>query len=131
MNEKEIIIKLLTIATKQQKIIHKLAQDDTVRYQSARERHSLDHIDPNEDYLKRAVDTAAANAGVKTPVSAFVKTYTGNKNNNTNIEGTYTVIISGMSSADNALKQNFIKTYQNQIKSQKPDLDGKVSVLFA
>lgn len=122
MNEKEIIVKLLAIATKQQKVIHKLAQSSPL---------AMVGSDPNEDYLKRAADTAATNAGVKTPISAFVKAYAGDQKNNTNIEGTYTVIVSGMNSADNALKQNFIRTYQNQIKAQKPDLDGKVSVLFA
>jgi hypothetical protein len=122
MNEKEIILKLLAIASKQQKVIHKLAQSSPL---------AMAGSDPNEDYLKRAVDTAAANAGVKTPISAIIRAYAGDKNNNTNIEGTYTVIISGMSQVDNALKQNFINTYKNQIKSQKPDLDGKVSVLFA
>jgi hypothetical protein len=122
MNEKEIITKLLAIATKQQKVIHRLAQAAP---------SAMVGSDPNEDYLRRAVNAAATNAGVKTPVSAFVKAYAGDQKNNTNIEGTYTVIVSGMSQADNALKQNFINTYKNQIKSQKPDLDGKVSVLFA
>jgi hypothetical protein len=122
MNEKEVITKLLAIAIKQQKVIHRLAQAAPL---------AMVGSDPNEDYLRKAVSAAATNAGVRTPISAFVKSYAGDQKNNTNVEGTYTVIISGMEQADNALKQNFIKTYQNQIKSQKPDLDGKVSVLFA
>jgi hypothetical protein len=121
MNEKEIITKLLAIATKQQKVIHRLAQAAPL---------AMVGSDPNEDYLRRAVDAAATNAGVKTPVSAFVKANASSQAGATTTEATYTVMVSGMSQVDNALKQKFIDTYKNQIKSQKPDLDGKVSVLF-
>jgi hypothetical protein len=123
MNEKEkvIITKLLKIASKQQKVIHKLAQAQPLAQVG---------FDPNEEYLKNAISAAAANAGVKTPISAFVRSTAGSQNDTTKVEGTYTVMVSGMDQADNNLKQNFMNIYKAQIKSQKPELDGKVSVLF-
>ena len=123
MNEKEkaIITKLLSIASKQQKVIHKLAQVQPLAQVG---------IDPNEEYLKKAILAAAANAGVKTPISALVRSTAGSQNDTTKIEGIYTVMVSGMDQADNNLKQNFINVYKTQIKSQKPELDGKVNVLF-
>lgn len=129
-NEKAIIEKLLVIATKQQKVIHKLAQDDTVRYQSARERHSPGNLDPNISYLKGVVDAAAPNAGVTTPVGADVKANAGSQEGGARIEATYSVSVRGLDQADEKTKENFLKVYKNQIKAQRPALDGKVSIFF-
>lgn len=116
--EKAIISKLLSIATKQQKIIHKLAQVQPMNNEVV-------------DYLKRAVDTAAVNSNIQNPLSVLVKFNTGDSQNNTRIEDTYTVTIGGLGQASNELKNLFLKNYLMQVKTQKPELDGLVSVIFA
>lgn len=118
MNEKEIITKLLAIAATQQKIIHKLAQTTPA-------------ADPNLSYLERIAMSVATNTGLRTPISAFVKANTGSNEGDATIESTYNVIISGMEASDNATKEKFITNYKNQVKAQKPELDGKVNIIFA
>lgn len=121
-NEKEIIEKLLAIAKNQQKVIYKLAQAQGL---------ATVPVDPNLAYLKGAVDAAVTNAGVKVPYSAYVKANTGSVQNGAAIDETYTVTISGMNKVDEKTKESFLNTYKNQIKAQRPELDGKVSILFA
>jgi len=120
-NEKDIIVKLLAIAKNQQKVIHKLAQAQGLSASP----------DPVADYLKSAVDAAAANSGVAVPINVTVKANAGSQQGNVQVEGTYTVTINGMAKVDNTTKERFLKTYKTQIKTQKPELDGKVSVLFS
>jgi hypothetical protein len=83
------------------------------------------------DYLKEAVTTAMGNAKIKLPFSVYVKSNPGTQAGNTAIGETYTVTISGIDKADNTAKQNLINSYNQLIKTQKPELDGKVSILFA
>jgi len=122
-NEKEIITKLLAIAKNQQKVIHKLAQAQGLATVPV-------EADPNLAYLERAVMVAATNAGIKVPVGASVKSNAGSKQDGIIVEGTYSVNVRGMSQVDEKAKENFLQTYKNQIKAQKPELDGKVSILF-
>jgi hypothetical protein len=117
MNEKEIIVKLLAIASTQQKIIHKLAQTSPA--------------DPNLSYLERVAASAATNTGLRTPISAFVKANIGTNEGDATIESTYNVIISGMETSDNPTKEKFMTNYKNQVKAQKPELDGKINIIFA
>lgn len=118
MNEKEIITKLLAIAATQQKIIHKLAQ-------------AIPGDDPNLGYLERVAGNVATNIGLRSPVSAFVKANAGSNEGDATIDMTYNVIVSGMESSDNATREKFISTYKNQVRAQKPELDGKVNLIFA
>lgn len=118
-NEKEIIKKLLTIANNQQKIIRKIAA--TV---------GLPSTDPMLDYLERAVDTAATNAGIPFPVGAEVESTPGSMRDNIKIEGTYRVSVRGFDKADEKTKQKFLQTYLNQVKTQKPELANRVGVFF-
>jgi hypothetical protein len=105
MNEKEIITKLLALATTQQKIIHKLAQVPA---------------DPNVAYLKRSAEVAATNAGIKVPISAWVNPK----------DDMYIITITGLEDANQGIKEHFIKTYQTSIRLQKPELEDKVSIVF-
>jgi hypothetical protein len=121
-NEKEIIAKLFVIAKNQQKVIHKLAQNLSAAPAS--------DTDPNLSYLKSAVDAAATNASIRVPIGADVKFNAGSKQDGVAIEGTYSVSIRGMAQSDEKTKENFLRIYKNQIKAQKPNLDGKVSIFF-
>jgi enolase len=123
-NEKAIIAKLLDIAKKQQQAIHKLAQAQGLS------APSVSTPDPNLAYLKTAVSAAATNSGVTVPIGADVTSTAGAQQGNIAIEGTYTVNVRGMAQVDEKTKENFLKTYKNQIKAQKPELDGKVSIFF-
>jgi hypothetical protein len=100
--ETDIIAKLVRIANNQQKIIQKLAQQ----------------ADPLVAYLNRAASTAIANSSGHGTVSV-----------NADGSGNYTVQISG-SPEDNAVKQNLIDQFYKMIESQKPELVGKVNLLF-
>lgn len=122
-NEKAIIAKLLDIAKKQQQAIRKLAQDQGLS--------TPEVADSNIEYLKRSVDSAATNAGVTVPVGADAKYNAPSMTGNTQIEGSYSVTVRGISQIDEKTKENFLKTYKNQIKAQRPALDGKVSIFFA
>lgn len=122
-NEKAIITKLLDIAKKQQRAIHKLAQAQGLSAPSV-------IADPNISYLKGAVDVAATNAGVTAPVGADVKANAGTQEGYAHIDATYSVSVRGLDQADEKMKENFLKVYKNQIKAQRPALDGKVSIFF-
>lgn len=119
-NEKEILLKLLTIAKNQQKVIHKLAQ-----------AQGLADADPNISYLRDAVNAAAANSGVTVPIGTYVAAKNSNQQSNVHVEGGYIVTITGLEQVDNKLKERFLHTYLTQVKNQKPELDGKISVVFA
>jgi hypothetical protein len=117
-SEKLIITKLFKIAEKQQKIIHKLAQMQSP-------------TDMTKAYLKRTVDVAATNAGIKVPVGATVSFTPGiQTEDNVKLDGTYTVMVTGMNASNEATKQTFLKVFKDQVHAQKPELDSKVSVLF-
>jgi hypothetical protein len=116
-SEKLIITKLFKIAEKQQKIIHKLAQ-----IQSPTEL--------TKAYLKRTVDVAATNAGVRVPVGGTVSFTAGSQDADIKIDGTYTVMVTGMNQSNETTKQNFLKVFKDQVHAQKPELDSKVNILF-
>lgn len=117
-NEKELLVQLFKLATKQQKIIERLAQD-----QKAEE---------NIQYLTRACQTAAANCGfTATDVHA---SHSGagavngpNTSSITTVEETYTVSLSG---APKEVREKFVVTFKAQVQAQKPDLANKLSIIF-
>lgn len=114
MNQKLIIAKLLKIAENQQKVIQKLAQ-------------SLQ--DPNVAYLQRAWQTATVNSGVPQSATPEVTVNPGSFQGNIQVGETYTVNATGVPQS-NVLRQKLIDTFKTQVKAQKPNLDGKVSVMF-
>jgi len=109
MNSKAILQKLLDIASKQQKVLTKLAQAAQ---------------DPNIEYLRQGAQVAAANSGFNatevnvTPLAA--SSGTGFSDNLVNIDPGYIVTVAG-SPPDNKLRQKFIDTFKNQCRVQKPD----------
>lgn len=119
MNEKEIINRLIKIAVKQQKIIKKLAQ-----------------MNPSMDaeiksYLKRSFPAAIANAGGSIEFGNItVDLMPGKESGNVLEPETYVVKINLINKIDNMTKQKIIDNYKQQIKSQKPELDGRVSIVF-
>jgi hypothetical protein len=111
MTQDAVLRKLVSIATTQQKVISRIAQVASL---------GNPPVDPNLDYLKRAVDAAMGNAGINVPLTSAVQAH----------GDTYTVTISGMDKMGNTAKEAFLKNYLNQIRSQKPELHGKVNVFF-
>lgn len=117
MNQKLIISKLLKLAGDQQKVIQKLAQ----LVQNVQ--------DPNVAYLQRAWQTATVNSGVPQVSTPEVTTNPGSTQGNVQVGGTYTINATGIPQ-NNTLRQKLIDTFKTQVKTQKPDLDGKVSIMF-
>lgn len=107
--------KLLKVAESQQKILQKLAQ--------------IAVQDPNIDYLKRAWQTAAVNSGAGQSVTPTIEATPGRTEGDVHIGETYTVYAADVP-ANNDLRRKLLDTFKAQIKSQKPDLDGKVGVIF-
>lgn len=107
MSKKEsaIVDKLVKIANQQQKIIVELVKKA--------QEHDL-----NMQYLNRAANIAAMNNGVQGTVVV---------NNDGN--GNYTVQLGGITE-DNVLKQKIIDDFYHSVDSQKPELTGKVNLLF-
>jgi hypothetical protein len=117
--ETEIITKLISIASSQQKIIRKLAQDA---------------VDPNIRYLTEVAQVAAANVGF-TATNVIVTVKPGG---DASPEGGgelistpkgYIVSLSGAPS-DTKTRQKFIDIFTKQVQSQKPEISSNVSILF-
>lgn len=118
MNSKEklIIERLLALATKQQKVLTKLAQANMQQNET----------EANKGYLKQTWQVACLNSGVPghTPTVEFTP---GNTSaDGVTVEGNY--MVTGEVPA--AQREKFDRTFKAQIAAQKPDLDGKVSVIF-
>lgn len=117
--DKLILSKLLSLATKQQKIITKLAQ--------AQATGAEPDVEANKAYLQSAWQTAGMNSLPGTPIGTPTVTYTpGGMNGTVRIEGNY--MLTGEIPADK--REKFQATLNTQIKTQKPELDGKVSTVF-
>lgn len=111
--DKLIIKKLLTIAEKQQKTLNKLAQ--------------VGQADPETlQYLKNTWQTAALNSGVTESHSPEISFTPGSQHDGVNIGEGY--VVKGAIPQKN--RELFDKNFRNQVKSQKPDLDGKVSAIY-
>jgi hypothetical protein len=111
--ETQVIQKLIKIMSNQQKILTKLAQQQ----------------DPHIQYLREAAQVAGANSQPPMSVIADVTVNPGFQHDNVSAPETYTTKVSGVPE-DNKAKQSFMDTFKRQIKSQKPDLDGRVSIIF-
>jgi hypothetical protein len=115
MSDKEtkVIQKLIKILGNQQRILTKLAQAQ----------------DPAIQYLREAAQVAGANSQPPMSVIANVTANPGSQEGNVTVEGSYTASITGVPE-DNKAKQSFMDTFKRQIKAQKPELDGRVSIIF-
>lgn len=120
MNPKEklIIEKLLALANKQQKVLTKLAQANMQR---------AEDVEGNTKYLQRAWLTTVVNTGAFQGRTPDVKyTPSTNANDGVVIEGNY--MVSGEVPVQ--YREKFERQFRSIIDSQKPELDGKVSVMF-
>lgn len=111
--ETQVIQKLIKIMSNQQKILSKLAQAQ----------------DPAIQYLRDTAQVAGVNSQPPMSVIANVTTNPGSQQGDVTIEQTYTASITGVPE-DNRAKQSFMDTFKRQIKTQKPELDGRVSIIF-
>lgn len=118
--DQAILEKLVKIASKQQKILQRLAQTD-----------------PNaqaEAYLRSAAQVAAANSGFT--ASNVSATYRGGSTGSTDgsasvvtVEGGWTVSVAG-APKDNKVRQQFINQFKTQVQTQKPELAKNLSVIL-
>lgn len=122
MNSKVILQKLFDIASKQQKVLTKLAQAAQ---------------DPIVDYLKQAAQVAASNSGF-TATEVIVDsspgtsgTLPGSSDLITTDKG-YRITIGG-SPPDNKVRQKFIDTLKRQCATQHPGADwvNNLSITFS
>lgn len=116
MDENKIIKSLIKIIGNQNTILEKLAQQQSV--------------EAYIDYLKRAWTTAGINTGVS-PISTPHIEYTppNKSGNNTEIGEMYTLYVGELKIADD-MKNKLLNNFRSQVKLQKPELVGKVSVIF-
>jgi hypothetical protein len=113
--EKQIISKLLKIAENQQKILSKLAQV------------SQEDVEGNKTYLKSTWQTAGLNSGITAMKDPYVQYTPGTTDPSGTITGSnYT--LTGEIPVNK--REQFLNTFKTQIKTQKPDLEGKVSTIF-
>jgi hypothetical protein len=115
--DKAIIEKLFKVAQKQQDILVKIAQ--TIQ----------EDVESNKKYLSNAWMTAALNSGIP-GISPESIDYTpgGPDSNNPNIVISSTYTVTGVIPA---LSRELFKTnFEKQIASQKPELDGRVGMIF-
>ena len=105
MSEKEILSKLLKIASNQQKILVRLAQTQ----------------DPNIAYLKSAAQITAANSGFNAS-SVEVTANPGGASSDPSVQtlGGYTIKVSG-APPKNDVRDKFTRQLRAMVASQKPD----------
>lgn len=106
MSDKEelIISKLVKIASNQQKILQKLAQQQ----------------DPNIAYLKSAAQITAPNSGFNaSSVEVMPKPGSGS-DPSVQVAGGYTIRVGGAPPKED-IRQKFIRQLQNMVATQKPN----------
>jgi DNA repair exonuclease SbcCD ATPase subunit len=112
------LTKLVKIARNQQQMIEKVAGG------LLRERETRS-TDPNEDYIRRSVQSAAVNAHLKmVGYQVAVAAAQG-----ANIPVGYVVSVSGATN-NNAVRQAFIDALKKQVATQKPELVANLSIVF-
>src|SRR5271163_3828340 len=110
--EMQVIQKLISIFGNQQKILTKLAQaQDTLI-----------------EYLVGAARVAGMNLSPSTSVQADVSVIPGSGKDDVT-ETKYAAKISGLPH-DNKIKTSFMNNFKAQINAQKPELNGKVDIIF-
>lgn len=112
--------KLLKIAQNQQKILEKLAQ-------TAPPTNQMEDVEGTKKYLSSVWQTAGLNAGVVQMSNPFVTYTPGSKSESgAMMEGGY--MVRGPIPA--AQRQKFQDTFNRQLQTQKPELQGRVSTMF-
>lgn len=117
MNNKDILNKLLTIASNQQKILSKIAQ-------------LSNKASPEEAYLYRATQQAGANIGLtltKVNVSSSPESTLSGTPSTITIPKSYSVHVGGVPKDK---RQKFNDTLRNQVNAQKPELGKSLSIFF-
>ena len=115
-NEKNILNKLLRIASNQQKILTKLAQQQ----------------DPNVAYLKSAAQITAPNSGFNaTSVEVTPNPGGGGSDPSVTIASGYTVKVGG-APPNEEVRQKFIRQLKGMVSTQKPNQPelSNLSVVF-
>lgn len=122
MNDKDKLIlgKLLKIASNQQKIITRLAQQQQ---------------DPNIQYLKQAAQVTAINSGfnaTSVTVTANPGSSGAGEASTIQVQGGYTVTVGG-APPQNELREKFIRQLKGMVATQKPDQPelANLSVIFS
>lgn len=113
--EKQIIRKLLALATKQQKVLTKLAQ-------------MQEDVEGNKSYLKNTWQTAGLNTGISEMMSPTVEYRPGGPASTEGVTTGSNYVVTGTIPV--AQREKFLKTFKAQVVAQKPELDGKVSTIF-
>lgn len=138
MNQKEklIINKLFKLAESQQKVIQKLAQTiGAASLNSPKAVDDLQNTNPKMsseqvlNYLKSTWTTAAVNSGVGKSSTPEIEFTPGRSEGNVQIGENYTVFANDVPN-NNDMRKKLIDTFKAQIKSQKPELDGKIGIIF-
>lgn len=119
MDESKVLKKILSVVAKQQTILKKLAQ--------------VSQEDPAmKSYLQTAWQTAGLNIGITEMSSPNVQFNPGKSITLDADDSTATSedswILSGAIPVK--LREKFNQTFYTQLKSQKPELDGRVSVIY-
>ncbi len=114
-----IIKKLIKIFANQQKVLAKIAQL----------ADADEDVEATKKYLQEVWMTAGVNSGlrVETPEVTYVAGSTSNTGNRTIVQSSQYNLVGAIPASD---RQKFSDTFDAQIKSQKPELDGRVGVIF-
>ena len=112
MKNANVLDKLIKNAKKQQVILTKLAQ----------------RLDPNvKQYLENAFQIAAVNSGIKKVNTPAVDKALASTEGIVSLEGNYKVVSSDIPRN----LQNKVRTvFERQIKLQRPELEGKVNIIY-
>lgn len=126
MDESKVLRKILALVQKQQDILKKIAQSADMGGHQAASNSEI------ESYLKSAWQTAGANSGITQMSSPSVSFTPGagvgdNSSDMINVASTYTV--SGNIPVQ--FREKFNHNFYNQIKSQKPELEGRVHAIYS
>jgi hypothetical protein len=114
MNEKQAIDLLIKIAERQQTIIRRLAV--------------MSGQDPNVEYLLGAIPIAAANAGVNNVVVYRVEPKPGGTSDSgAQMDAGYIAFVRNV---PEKARETFIRVWDKQLATQKPDLTGRVNITF-
>lgn len=116
--EKTIISKLVSLASKQQKILAKLAQA------------AQEDVEGTKAYLKGAWETAALNSSISPVTSPQSIEYVpgGAVAGKPHVSTGSTYTITGAIPEDKRLQ--FKNTFERQLAAQKPDLVDRVGMIF-
>jgi hypothetical protein len=125
--EKQVVLALLKIAEKQQRIIKKLAQTVAENPSGELSTVTKPQTDPNVDFIMTAIPAAAVNAGINNVVVTKVDTNKSAPTGSGYMSQTYLAhIMANPGKRGDAFKQ----LWEKQLATQRPDLVGRVGFIF-